>query len=252
MGLPETPAQLKRLPRLALSEGALSNLEPSQRLSLPQDREHYLRRVRRLRWGDEFLAFDGTGKLWLMQWQAPQAIAIAELEPQPRELSRTVRLVAGIPKRGFDEVLRQATELGVTSIDPVLAARSPVKPGANKVQRWQAIAREAAEQCERVYVPAIATPQPWAQRAPRTTLETRLIAVARAAAPSLPQAILSDAGQTQPLSVAIGPEGGWTDEEIALAVASGWTVVTLGPRVLRAVTAATFALSAIALALDPK
>lgn len=248
MGLPETPAQLKRLPRVALPEGTLRDLVPEQPLNLSGEQRHYLQRVRRLRAGDEFLAFDGSGDLWQLQWQDDRAIAIVALDPQPRELPQPVRLVVGIPKHGFDDVVRQATELGVAAIEPMFTERTLVKPSANKVRRWQAIAREAAEQCERVYIPTIASPQAWSQRATAPVEECRCIAVARTDAPALSRSIAARV-QT-PIAIAIGPEGGWTEAEMTLAHSAGWQAVTLGPRVLRAVTAATFAVGAIAIALE--
>ncbi|MEO1132185.1 MAG: 16S rRNA (uracil(1498)-N(3))-methyltransferase [Cyanobacteria bacterium J06639_1] len=247
--MPETPAQLKRLPRLALSPGSLQGLEPSASFALAKDQIHYLQRVRRLRPGDEFLAFDGSGALWQLQWQDGRAIAIAELIPTPRELPIPFTLVMGIPKHGFDEVIRQATELGVARIAPVLSARTIVKPSASKVERWRAIAREAAEQCERVFVPEISSPQPWTERIGQLP-GTNLMAVARADGLSLARAIATRQPQTASLAIAIGPEGGWTEEEITLAQHSDWVAVSLGSRVLRAVTAATFALSVAASALE--
>ncbi|MEO0852057.1 MAG: 16S rRNA (uracil(1498)-N(3))-methyltransferase [Cyanobacteria bacterium J06648_11] len=249
MGLPETPAQLKRLPRLALPTGSLQGLTPSASLALTKDQIHYLQRVRRLRSGDEFLAFDGSGALWQLQWQTGGALAIAALIPIPRELPAPVTLTMSIPKNGFDEVVRQATELGVMRIEPILTARTIVQPSPRKVERWRAIAREAAEQCERVFIPEITCPTPWAERV-TLSAGAHFIAVARAEAPPLARAIATRECQTDPLAIAIGPEGGWTAAEVALAEQSGWRTVSLGARVLRAVTAATFALGVAANGLE--
>ncbi|MBW4473714.1 MAG: 16S rRNA (uracil(1498)-N(3))-methyltransferase [Stenomitos rutilans HA7619-LM2] len=230
------------------------------RLTPPQ--LHYLQRVLRLGTGDRFIAMDGDGHAWLASLSAihtlePQA-EILESIAHSTELPIRVTLVAALPKgNGFDEVVRQATELGVEQILPVLSDRTLLHPSPQKLERWQRIANEAAEQSERLCVPRIATPVPFVEHLqPEQQSATRVkkyLCAARGKAPHLLECLQSDclslAGATPSLTsitIAIGPEGGWTDAEVEQAIAASYQPVSLGSRVLRAVTAPLVALSLIA------
>ena len=119
--------------------------------------------------------------------------------------------------------------------------------------RWQRIAQEASEQCERGYVPGIAPPMPfmdWISGEPVPA--GNYLCVARVNAPGLltsVQALLSDSPQ-QSIRVVIGPEGGWTSEEIAVAIAHGYQEISLGSGILRATTASLAALAIISSARE--
>jgi len=240
---------MKELQRLAIAieqwrDGAIA-------LTAEQDR--YLRRVLRLALGDRVVAIleqpIGGSRWWLMALAETGARAIEPL-PEPIEAGWAVTLMAALPKgSGFDEVVRQATELGVAQIVPVLSDRTLLQPNANRLDRWRRIAREAAEQAERATIPTIAEPLSWAEAiAAADPIGPRWLCVARRSAPPLLTALQSHQPQhpTGPIALAIGPEGGWTPAEIAQAEAAGWQVVSLGARVLRAVTAPLAALAVIA------
>ena len=137
-------------------------IEPSQiqenEIVLNNEQLHYLVRVLRLAPGSNFIVMDGQGKWWLAQFGEKSAQIIQELENHQRELSIAVTLIIALPKNGFDEVVRCTTELGVSQIIPVISDRTVLKPSPQKLQRWQKIAKEAAEQSERVIVPKILEP----------------------------------------------------------------------------------------------
>ncbi|MEM9804327.1 MAG: 16S rRNA (uracil(1498)-N(3))-methyltransferase [Cyanobacteria bacterium P01_D01_bin.56] len=227
-------------------------IEPAQRventLQLTHEQTHYLQRVLRLKPGDLFIAQDGKGHQWQSQLMATpgQAQVLSTMASVVR--SADLALIAALPKNGFDDVVRQATELGVTEIQPLLSARTLLKPSATKLARWQRIAQEASEQCERGYVPKILSPvsfQAWINKVPETS--GNFFCVARVNAPTLltcVQSLLVDSPQKS-LRVVIGPEGGWTPEEITVAIAHGYQETSLGSGILRATTASLTALAII-------
>ena len=249
-------------------------IDPDQlqgdRLTLSPDQRHYLSRVLRLSSGDEFIAMfpdpvtpldaDPPGRWWLAALDADGAQVMAAVA-EPNNVVPLTVLVAIAKGGGFDEVLRQVTELGAAVIVPVLTERTVVVPGANKVKRWQRIVTEAAEQCERSPLPQLLDPLPWGDALrlawlPHPEQATRCICVARSAGDaerSLLTVLQQDMPQQSPTDphpwvVAIGPAGGWTDDERKTAIAAGFGPVSLGDRILRAVTAAVTA-TAIAAAV---
>ena len=244
MVLPECPQSLKHLPRLAFEFRSISNRvdRGDTKLPLTPSQRHYLQRVRRLQEGTEFLAFDSSGRLWQATLTEFGAEISAELEPAIRELPYKLELAIAIPKgSGFDNLIRPLTELGVTDIVPLLSERTVGGPNANKLQRWRAIAREAVEQCERVVVPTITAPMNWnewieADASPTAGTVQRFVAAARNTDRHL-LTVLRDRDVPLGISVAVGPEGGWTETELQLAVEAGVEPVGLGPRILRTITA---------------
>jgi 16S rRNA (uracil1498-N3)-methyltransferase len=212
-------------------------------LTLTAEQRHYLQHVLRLRAGAAFIALDGVGQ----QWQATlttvdgTAMLVSPITPAESQVM-DITLAAALPKQGFDLVVRQVAELGVSTIVPILSDRTLLKPSTSKVQRWRRIATEAAEQCERSQVPALLDPMPWAAWLGQDTPPSqRLIGVARGNHPSL----LSVCGQSPLVEIAIGPEGGWTEGEIAAAIAAEYQAVSLGSQILRALTAPVVALAVI-------
>jgi 16S rRNA (uracil1498-N3)-methyltransferase len=165
----------------------------------------------------------------------------------------------------FEWAVEKATELGVARITPILARRTEkhlALASAKRADRWRRIALEAAQQSRRTDVPEVRDPTPLAaaltlETAPLHILlsetEQTLTLVSALAnkpgAPGLDSQTWDSCATT--LALAIGPEGGWTPEEMSLFTTHAWTPVTLGPRILRAETAAIAALS-IAAALAPR
>lgn len=218
-------------------------------ISLSSEQGHYLRRVLRLNDGDEFIALDGKGNCWQVKLTSSVGEIVTSLE-ENSELPLNVTLIVALPKgNGFDDIIRCTTELGVTHLQPVTCDRTLVKPKENKLNRWIKIAEEATEQCERQIIPTIASPLPVSQVFQRLKSENipKYIASPRVCVPHLSYY------QSQFLSpfpdnivVATGCEGGWTPQEIEGAIASGFQEVSLGKRILRAVTAPIMVMSVIA------
>jgi 16S rRNA (uracil1498-N3)-methyltransferase len=248
---------MAQLQRIAIAPSQLQ----SGKISLTQYQQHYLERVLRLREGDRFIAIDGVGKWWLAQLTGEQAQVLEPLEVQT-ELPVSITLMVALPKgNGFDEVVRCCTELGVSCIAPVVSDRTLLNPSPQKLERWRRIATEAAEQSERSFVPAILEPVVFS-----TALSTvinqesfannqQYICEARGEYPHLLNCLRSqpqmtnDQGQMT-IVIATGPEGGWTDKEIENAIKVGFQPVSLGKRILRAITAPIVALSTVAAELE--
>lgn len=169
-----------------------------------------------------------------------------------REAERAVHLVVGMPaNERMDWLVEKATELGVASIQPVMAARSVLKlkgeRADKKIERWQSIAVSACEQCGRNQVPVIHAPRPLAdwlrsQGAPDAESARFVLSLREGSQPL--RTVTSDA---KAVWVLHGPEGGLTAQEEDWALERGWKPASLGNRVLRAETASVAALSLLAL-----
>ncbi|XTZ09861.1 MAG: 16S rRNA (uracil(1498)-N(3))-methyltransferase [cyanobacterium endosymbiont of Rhopalodia yunnanensis] len=217
----------------------------NQRISLNPEQQHYLRRVLRLNDGDHFVAMNGQGQSYLAQL-AENSAQILEIFKELTELPIAVTLIIALPKgNGFNEIVRCCTELGVTTLIPTISQRTLLKPSSHKLERWRKIATEAAEQSERQIVPTIIEP---------ILFEKLLISVNKTAVDHyicVPRREVRHLLTYLPNSprksivIATGCEGGWTDEEVEKAITSGFQPVTLGRRILRAITAPIVALSLV-------
>jgi len=234
--------------RIAAAAGRSLTLEPQE--------AHYLRRVLRARPGDGVEVIDGAGSLWsarldeggLRLEQPPCSPLQSTARPDP-----LLTLALAVPRRDPEVVWRMATELGADRLQPLLAARSAVT-GSFPLERWATILREAAEQCERLWLPQLGEPvaaRSWLALEPASDgadADLKLLATTRRG--ELPQlrAVLSEPRPQEPsgVSLAIGPEGGWSPEEEQLAEAAGWRPVSLGDTILRSSTAAVAGMAELA------
>ncbi len=209
-----------------------------QRIVLDAATSHHILRVTRVARGELVELFDGVRSCAARLVDVSDGDAVCELVDPPKTTPVAVRLglaLALLKGPAFDLSLRMATELGVTDIWPVHAKRSVVK--GDKADRWMRIVEGAARQSGRAVVPTLhgamplnalldAIPDGWAK-----------VACAPIATASPP------AGR--PVVVFIGPEGGWTDKELAALVEGGATLSSLGAHVLRADTAVAAALALV-------
>jgi 16S rRNA (uracil1498-N3)-methyltransferase len=256
---------MPQLQRLAVNPAQIYD----RTINLTAEQQHYLHRVLRLNQGDRFIAMDGRGHWWLAILEAKETGLIASITDEitvNRELAVEVTLMAALPKgNGFDEVVRQASELGVASIVPVTSDRTLLKPSPQKVDRWRRIAAEAAEQSERQIVPTIFEPVSFdlavkdcgqkyrymcVARGKNRHLWDCLMGTGRAGTGAPPLRMGEEEGGELSIALAIGPEGGWTDGEVKRAIEFGFEPVSLGSRILRAVTAPIVALSLIGAAFE--
>jgi 16S rRNA (uracil1498-N3)-methyltransferase len=253
---------MAQLQRLAVTATQICD----RTIDLTREQQHYLNRVLRLQAGDRFIAMDGRGHWWSAVLEVRETglfASIAEEIAVNRELPVEVTLMAALPKgNGFDEVVRQAAELGVASIVPVTSDRTLLKPSSQKVDRWKRIAAEAAEQSERQIVPTILEPVSFDIAVKDCFQKYRFICVARGEnrhlwdclvslePPGFPLIRGEQDGEELSIVIATGPEGGWTDGEVERAIEFGFEAVSLGSRILRAVTAPIVALSLVGAAFE--
>jgi 16S rRNA (uracil1498-N3)-methyltransferase len=141
--------------------------------------------------------------------------------------------------------IEKATELGVAKITPILARRTEkhlALAASRRVERWRRIAREASKQSRRTAIPAIADPTTLKLALEQETSPTRILLSETEQTTTLTTA-LQNSQTASDTALAIGPEGGWTPEEMTLFTQHHWQPVTLGPRILRAETAAIAAIA---------
>lgn len=180
---------------------------------------------------------------------------VAELEADP---ALPVTLMIAVYK--FDRMewaIEKATELGVAEIAPVIARRTEkhlAEAAAKRAERWRRVAHEAAKQSRRSDVPLVHEPGPLAARVKAAASGTRIVLAEQERTTTLrvcvQEAMEAARDEMPSLEIAIGPEGGWAPDEEALFDANGWRAASLGPRILRAETAAIAALSVIASFLE--
>lgn len=221
-----------------------------------EEREHLVR-VLRLGPGDQVIGFDNSGGEWLGEVERiyPESVSVRILRenyPEVEAKSR-VYLVTGLAKGDkLEWVVQKGTELGMAGLVPLRAKRSVMRLEGEKarerVKRWEKIAAEAAKQSRRVRDPVIYPVSDWAELKGVLPEETQwLIPYEAEQAQHLTQ-VMTELDRNLPLALLIGPEGGFEPEEVTRASdLLKAQAVTLGPRILRAETAALTALT-IALA----
>jgi 16S rRNA (uracil1498-N3)-methyltransferase len=144
--------------------------------------------------------------------------------------------------------IEKATELGIARITPILARRTEkhlAQSAAKRVERWRRIVLEASKQSRRTTIPEVSDPAPLKQALAEEKSPTRILLSETEQTLTLPAALkaATSSQQETDTALAIGPEGGWTPEEMSLFTQHNWLPVTLGPRILRAETAAIAAIA---------
>jgi 16S rRNA (uracil1498-N3)-methyltransferase len=236
--MPATPAwPPKSLPRLFVS----GPLGPGISIELDASQANYLGNVMRLKVADEALLFDGASGEWLARvteaGKKRMTLSIEHRTGEQEAVPDVWLAFAPVKRTQTDWLVEKATELGAARLIPVITQRTIVD--RVKLERLEAIAIEAAEQCGRTSLPEIAEPRPLArmldQRGDRALYFADEEGGARAA----------DAFKRGPAVLLTGPEGGFTDEERKrIRAAPNSVAISLGPRTLRAETAALAALAA--------
>ena len=214
-------------------------------VTLSREEARHLTRVLRLGAGDTVTVFDGRGNEFLARVEdvARHQVAVRPLrrtEPAA-EPSVTLTLAQAVLKGNkLDHVVRDATMLGVAVIQPLLTLRANVPASAwrqgGAVARWQRIAVASAKQCRRAVVPEVRPPLELERfvGVDESALRICLVEPNPRSDRTRSLGVLRADATPRSATVAIGPEGGWTEEEIALATAYGFVPLTLGDRTLRA------------------
>ena len=225
------------------------------RIALAQEEAHHLARSRRLSAGDEVVLFDGRGREARAVVVETGRRAVLRVT-QRREIPAphpAVHLGVSLPKgRRQDWLVEKCTELGATSLRPLLTARSVVQP-ANwpaKRARFERTCIEACKQSGSAHLPSIGDPASLGDLlAAAATTGVIWLCHPSADAQAAPD-VRRDA-PCDPLTILIGPEGGFEEAEVRLATERGALLVGLGQRLLRTETAALAALAAVRLDADP-
>jgi 16S rRNA (uracil1498-N3)-methyltransferase len=225
-------------------------LAPGERTALPEAAAHHAARVLRLRGGDAVTLFNGQGGEYAA---VITAIGKHQVEVEvgahaaiERESPLTVTLVQALSSgERMDLTIQKAVELGVTRIVPVESERSVVRLKGERADKrrahWRQVVISACEQCGRNRVPAVEPLLPlavWLAGEESTALRWLL-------APGAATALRAQAHPDRAIELLVGPEGGFTDAEVAAAQRAGYQPVRLGPRVLRTETAAPALLAAL-------
>jgi 16S rRNA (uracil1498-N3)-methyltransferase len=227
-------------------------LTPGAIVELPRETASHLAKVLRARSGDPLILFSGDGREYAGSVESVRGSRVTASVGNGADVDRespfAITLVQCVPRGDrMDFIVQKATELGVTRIVPVLSQRSVVRLDAaqaeSKAAHWRAVVVNACEQCGRNRLPIIEPPAPLieylgsnaaAGAAPPTARFVLEPDVETAAAPSAPEAAAQ---------IAVGPEGGFGDEELDAFRIAGFRKLRLGPRILRTETAAIAALT---------
>ena len=214
--------------------------------TLTGDEARHLVRVRRVGIGEEVELFDGRGTVYRAQVTAIEkdraVLAIQEVIETDHLLRVSLTLASAVPKgERFDWLVEKATELGVARLIPLETERSVVAPGPSKLDRLRRSIIESSKQCRRNRLMELANPMRWDSLVGQEQQGCRLLA--HPGSPATPWSELR--GGTGPVLVAVGPEGGFSDREVARGVEARWRTVGLGSTILRVETAAIAAASIV-------
>ncbi len=218
----------------------------SGRAALTGSHAAHLARVLRARLGQEFdIAAGGEVRQGRIIAVTDDRVDFELGKVVTEQVIRPITLVLAVFKFDrFEWAIEKCTELGASQIVPVIARRTDTHlahAAEKRVERWRRIAREASQQSRRTAVPEIAGPLRLKSFLASQHPETRIVL-----AENENQVQLGDiCGGSDPVVLAIGPEGGWTDDELKMFSTAGWQSASLGPTILRAETAAIAALAVV-------
>jgi len=217
-------------------------LTPHSKLILSGEVFHYLTHVLRLTVGDKLFLFNGSEHEYEACIQeigkTKVTLSILSQTKVNKESPIQIHIAQAIPKgQKLDDLIPKITELGITSLQPILSKRTIMqKVSENKLKRWESIARHASEQCGRTKVPQVYTPLRLEVFLKQAFLGEKILFYELETAKSFQDILQNTKAKTYTLL--IGPEGGFTQEEVALALQNQWHGASLGKRILRTETVA--------------
>lgn len=226
-------------------------LSPGKPVTLPESSANHLTRVLRLREGDDCVLFNGDGHDYAARIASiGKREVIAEVlssQPVDNESPLAITLIQGIARgEKMDLILQKATELGVAAVVPVIAERTEVKLDAERAEKrvahWRSVMVSACEQSGRARIPSLSAPLPLLQAITAPAGESLRLTLDPFGETSL--ATLAVPTGT-PITIAIGPEGGWSPRDREALRATGFIGLRLGPRILRTETAGLAAIAAL-------
>lgn len=239
-------------------------IEPSQKqgdtIEIIGEDVNHIKNVLRMKNGEQFVLCDGAGTDYLCELVgAKERNLLAHiLEEKPSETELPVRLVLfqGLPKKDKMElIIQKVVELGVAEIVPVVTKRTIVKTDEGKSEkkqnRWQAIAESAAKQSGRGVIPRVTPICTWKEAlAQMKDLEYNTILYENARGMQPTAEFVAAAAEKKSIGIFVGPEGGFTEEEVEAVKAQGAECLSLGKRILRTETAGLAMLSMLMLSIE--
>jgi 16S rRNA (uracil1498-N3)-methyltransferase len=230
---------------------------------------HHLATVCRVRRGDQVYLFNGDGKQYLAEVTETSrrnvTLEVSSVEQPNRELPFFVEVAAPLPKGDRAQFLvEKLTEIGVNNFAPLRTARSVVNPREAKLDKLQRSVIEASKQCGRNVLMHVEALSEWTTYCCRANSPKQKLLAHPPDADDYPipnaetgfrvSSLLpsGDQGVKAGIALAVGPEGGFTEEEVEQARLAGWNLVGLGPRILRVETAALVLAAQVILLLDGK
>jgi len=231
--------------RLFLPPGILLQKE----VKILGDEARYLSSVLRVRPGEEIMVFDGSGKRYIcrvvgVRKREVMAEKVRE-EDYTAESSLNVTIVQGIPKgEKMEMIIQKTTELGVKRLIPLITERSQIRY-TGRVSRWRKIALLASQQSGREFVPVIDEPLDFKEFINKKKRYKGIIFYEGQRQGGLKEVLRGLDSRDEDLFLLVGPEGGFTAEEVDRSIRSGFITASLGPRILRTETAAITAMCLI-------
>lgn len=222
---------------------------------LPPDEANHLTRVLRLGAGDEVAVFDGRGHEYRAKITAAarEHVEVELLDPivPPPETRVPLTLVQAVLKGDkMEEVVRDATMMGVTAIEPVITTRTIARQMGRDTERWRRVAVASAKQCGRATVPSIPPPRTFEEWLATQAHGLLLLLVEPSAGSGRETSLrLLESHTAGSIALIVGPEGGWADEERERAIAGACVPVSLGALTLRADAIPIAALAVVRFAL---
>ena len=218
------------------------SLQENASVSFSGELFHYLVHVLRLSKGDKLFLFNGSEHEYEACIQeigkTKVTLSILAQTKVNKESPIQIHIAQAIPKgQKLDDLISKMTELGITSLQPILSKRTIMqKVSENKLKRWESIARHASEQCGRTKVPQVYTPLSLEVFLKQAFVGEKILFYELETAQSFQDILQNTNAKTYTLLM--GPEGGFTQEEVALALQNQWHVASLGKRILRTETVA--------------
>lgn len=218
-----------------------STLQPGHTIELDKNPSHHLCRVLRAKKGAELILFNGDGHEYLAELlddnPKKSQLKIKHKNSVNNESSLNITLLQGASRGDrMDSCIQKSIELGAHSIIPVICQRTGINLKGNRAEKkqnhWQQIVISACEQSGRCIIPEVSPVVDFAQAVKNTQIKDKFIL-----APDAATSIRNIPSPGSEICILIGPEGGFTSNEIKLATDNGFTSISLGPRILRTETA---------------
>ena len=221
---------------------------------LAGDEAHHLSHVMRLRAGDEIAVFDGRGREFRARIErvsrgGASLRLLDAIQPAAEPAVHLTLAQAVLKGEKMDNVVRDATMMGVSAVQPVVTEHTAVRRAASQdgkaQERWRRVAIASAKQCRRAVLPEIGAGVAFADWVAQDAAALRLLLAEPSADVQAHGLAALNGPRPASASLLVGPEGGWSATEVEMALRAGWTAITFGRRTLRADAVAIVAIGVL-------